>query len=300
LLAQPRAFYKSQLTSLPLHYRGKVRDIYKVDSKHFLIVASDRLSAFDVVLPTDIPEKGIILTAISNFWFKYTQDVIVNHLQLAEKNLLQAVPDVEELKCIQDRAVVASKLTMLPIEAIVRGYLAGSGWKEYKDNGAIAGIDLPEGLRIADCLPEPIYTPSTKAGIGSHDLNINFDQTVNLVGPDLAEKIRTVSLKLYEKASAYALSRGIIIADSKFEFGIDAQNRLVLADELLTPDSSRFWPLDRYQPGSHPPSYDKQFVRDYLETLPWNKVSPGPELPIEVQNETAAIYKEALQCLIKK
>jgi len=285
------------LRSLPLIYRGKVRDIYAVDAKHLLMVASDRLSAFDVVLPDPIPGKGVVLTAVSNFWFQRTRHIIPNHVQLAEKTLEEALPDPLERAPIAGRAVVVRKLKALPVEAIVRGYLIGSGWKDYQQSGAICGIRLPAGLRLADKLPEPIFTPSTKAAVGDHDENVDFARTVEILGLELAEQVRAASIQLYQEAAGYALERGIIIADTKFEFGLDEQDRLVLMDEALTPDSSRFWPADQYQPGRNPPSFDKQFVRDYLETLDWDKQAPGPVLPPEILAKTAAKYREAQQRL---
>jgi len=282
------------IQSLPLHYQGKVRDIYTVDERHFLMVASDRLSAFDVVLPTPISGKGAVLTALSNFWFHRTASVIPNHLQLAEKTLADALPDPAEREQIAERAVVVRRLKGLPVEAIVRGYLIGSGWKDYQTTGSVCGIRLPAKLQLADPLPEPIFTPSTKATLGTHDENIDFAQTTELLGENLAEQVRDVSLRLYLEAARYARQRGIIIADTKFEFGLDEDDQLVLMDEVLTPDSSRFWPADQYQPGHNPPSFDKQFVRDYLETLDWDKRPPGPELPTAIVAKTAAKYQEAL------
>ncbi len=283
-----------EIASLPLVYRGKVRDLYAVDGQHLLMVASDRLSAFDVILPTAIPGKGAVLTAVSNFWFARTRHIVPNHLQRAEKTLEQALPDPAERARVADRVVVARRLKGLPVEAIVRGYLIGSGWKDYQRDGKVCGITLPAGLRLADRLPEPIFTPSTKAALGSHDENVSFEQIAAVIGRELAEQVRETSLRLYREAADYALMRGIIIADTKFEFGLDEQERLVLMDEALTPDSSRFWPADQYQPGVNPPSFDKQFVRDYLETLDWNKQPPGPELPPEIVAHTVAKYREAL------
>ena len=283
--------------SLPLLYRGKVRDLYTIDEHHMLMVASDRLSAFDVILPTAIPGKGAVLTAVSRFWFERTRAIIPNHLDLAGKTLEQALPDPLARARVADRAVVARRLRGLPVEAIVRGYLIGSGWKDYQSSGAVCGIALPAGLRLAERLPEPIFTPSTKAALGSHDENVSFAQIAARIGPQRAEQVREVSLRLYREAAEYALERGIIIADTKFEFGLDEQDRLVLMDEVLTPDSSRFWPVDEYRPGINPPSFDKQFVRDYLETLDWNKQAPGPELPAEIVARTVAKYREALQRL---
>ncbi|HXH04463.1 MAG TPA: phosphoribosylaminoimidazolesuccinocarboxamide synthase, partial [Candidatus Competibacteraceae bacterium] len=241
----PAALLQSHLTSLPLVYRGKVRDLYEVDERHYLMVATDRLSAFDVILPTPIPGKGIVLTAVSNFWFARTRHIVPNHLDLAEKSLAQALPDPAERAQVEGRAVVARRLKALPVEAIVRGYIIGSGWKEYQQTGAICGIILPPGLRIADKLPEPIFTPSTKAAVGDHDENVSFARVVELIGRERAEEMRAVSLRLYREAADYAASRGIIIADTKFEFGLDEAGRLVLMDEIFTPDSSRFWPADQ-------------------------------------------------------
>ena len=286
-----------EIASLPLIYRGKVRDLYAVDDQHLLMVASDRLSAFDVILPTLIPGKGAVLTAVSNFWFARTRHLVPNHLQRATKTLEAALPDPAERALVADRAVVARRLKGLPVEAIVRGYLIGSGWKDYQRNGQVCGIALPTGLRLADRLPEPIFTPSTKAALGSHDENVRFEQIAAVIGADLADQVRETSLRLYREAADYALARGIIIADTKFEFGLDEQGQLVLMDEALTPDSSRFWPADQYQPGVNPPSFDKQFVRDYLETLDWNKQSPGPELPPAIVARTVAKYREALERL---
>jgi len=284
--------FDSNLTSLPLIHRGKVRDIYAVGDDHMLIVTTDRLSAFDVVLPTAIPGKGAILTSVANFWFDHFNDLIAN--QVSQMSLAQAIPDATERERVSGRAVVVKKLKALPVEAIVRGYIIGSGWKDYQANGAICGIKLPPGLQLAEQLPKAIYTPSSKATVGEHDENIDFSATVKLIGADLAQQIKEVSLKLYTQAAAYALPRGIIIADTKFEFGVDSDNRLTLIDEVLTPDSSRFWLAEAYQPGSSPQSFDKQYIRDYLETLDWNKTSPGPELPEEVVQNTSAKYNEAL------
>ncbi|HRF45972.1 MAG TPA: phosphoribosylaminoimidazolesuccinocarboxamide synthase [Candidatus Competibacteraceae bacterium] len=286
-----------EIASLPLVYRGKVRDLYAVDDQHLLMVASDRLSAFDVILPTPIPGKGAVLTAVSNFWFERTRRIVPNHLQIARKTLEQALTDPAERDCVAGRAVVARWLQGLPVEAIVRGYLIGSGWKDYQQSGMVCGIHLPDGLRLADRLPEPIFTPSTKAALGEHDENVDFGHVVTRIGEDLAEQMREISLRLYREAADYALARGIIIADTKFEFGLDEDGRLVLMDEALTPDSSRFWPADHYQPGVNPPSFDKQFVRDYLETLDWDKQPPGPELPPEIVQKTVAKYREALKRL---
>jgi len=287
--------YETNLKSLPLVARGKVRDIYAVGDDHLLIVTTDRLSAFDVVLPDPIPGKGAVLTAVSNFWFERTRGLIANHL--SEIPLASVLPDADEFAQVEGRAIIVRKLKALPVEAIVRGYLIGSGWKDYQATGAVCGIRLPPGLRMADALPEPIFTPSTKAEVGDHDENIDFARAESLLGKTLAERVRDTSLKVYAEAARYAKERGIIIADTKFEFGVDAHGELVLIDEVLTPDSSRFWPEDEYQPGSSPPSFDKQFVRDYLETLDWNKTAPGPRLPADIIERTASKYREALQRL---
>jgi phosphoribosylaminoimidazole-succinocarboxamide synthase len=287
--------YESALPSLPLRSRGKVRDLYDIDGEYYLIVTTDRLSAFDVVLPDPIPEKGRVLTHLSRFWFERLQGVIRNHL--APISLSEVLPDPRERALVATRAMVVRKLQPLPVEAVVRGYLIGSGWKDYQRTGMVCGIRLPEGLRLADRLPEPIFTPSTKAALGAHDENVSFDAIAAVIGGELAERIRTVSLRIYREAAEYALARGLIIADTKFEFGLDEQGQLVLMDEVLTPDSSRFWPADRYQPGVNPPSFDKQFVRDYLETLDWDKQPPGPELPAGIVARTAAKYREARERL---
>jgi phosphoribosylaminoimidazole-succinocarboxamide synthase len=288
--------YESKLDSLPLLNRGKVRDIYAVGDDHLLIVTTDRLSAFDVILPDPIPGKGAVLTAVSNFWFERTAGLVPNHL--ATMTLAAAVPDAAERVQVDGRAIVVKKLKALPVEAIVRGYLIGSGWKDYQATGSVCGIELPAGLQLADRLPEAIYTPSTKAAVGEHDENIDFDRTVELLGADLAAQVRDVSLEIYRSCAAYALEHGIIIADTKFEFGLDAADRLVLIDEVLTPDSSRFWPADSYAPGSSPASFDKQYIRDYLETLDWDKTPPGPELPADIIERTAEKYREAQQQLM--
>ncbi|MBV5309949.1 phosphoribosylaminoimidazolesuccinocarboxamide synthase [Chromatium okenii] len=285
------ALYESTLSSLPLLGRGKVRDLYQVGVDHLLVVASDRLSAFDVVLPQPIPSKGEVLTRVANFWFARTAHLVPNHL--AQIPVTAVITDVSELAQLGDRAVVVRRLQPLPIEAIVRGYLIGSGWKDYQRRGAVCGIALPSGLQQAQQLPEPIYTPSTKAELGSHDENVDFAQTVKLLGAELAEQVRALSVAIYTDCAAYAAERGIIIADTKFEFGLDDHGKLHLIDEVLTPDSSRFWPADQYQLGSSPPSFDKQFVRDYLETLNWDKTPPGPQLPQEIIDRTAEKYREA-------
>ncbi len=278
-------------SGLPLFQRGKVRNMYHVDDAHMLVVATDRLSAFDVVLPQPIPGKGEVLARLSGFWKRRTDFIVPN--DLCGISVDDVVTDPDERACLGDRAVVVRRLDALPVEAIVRGYLIGSGWKDYQKNGAVCGITLPEGLTQADRLREPIYTPSTKAQTGDHDENISFDRTAWLLGSDLAKQVREVSLRLYQWGAIHALAHGIIIADTKFEFGLDADGRLYLIDEVLTPDSSRFWPESQYQPGTSPPSFDKQFVRDYLETLGWDKTPPGPELPQEIIDKTAEKYREA-------
>lgn len=281
----------SHLNSLKKIYSGKVRDLYEIDDKRMLMVATDRLSAFDVILNEPIPEKGKILTAISNFWFAKLQHVVPNHLTG------DSVADVlsgDDLAQAEGRSVVAKRLKAIPVEAIVRGYLAGSGWKEYQQHGSVCGIALPAGLREADKLPEPIFTPSTKAAVGDHDENISFAQCEALIGTELANKVRDTAIALYVAAAEYAASRGIIICDTKFEFGLDEEGTLTLMDEALTPDSSRFWPADSYAPGSNPPSFDKQFVRDWLEATGWNKTPPAPAVPAEVAQKTADKYREAL------
>ncbi|ODB83193.1 phosphoribosylaminoimidazolesuccinocarboxamide synthase [Candidatus Thiodiazotropha endoloripes] len=276
---------------LKLLNRGKVRDIYEVDDQHLLIVTSDRLSAFDVVLPQPIPGKGEVLTRVANFWFQRTESLIPNHLAKLQLSDILANPD--QRNSLGDRYMIVRKLKPLPIEAIVRGYLIGSGWKDYQRNQSVCGIPLPTGLQQADRLPEAIFTPSTKADVGDHDENIDFSQTENLLGRELAAQVKETSLSIYTQAADYALSKGIIIADTKFEFGLDDDGQLHLIDEALTPDSSRFWPADSYRPGTSPVSFDKQFVRDYLETLDWDKTPPGPELPQEVIDKTAEKYREA-------
>lgn len=287
----PASVFETAITSLPLLARGKVRDIYAVDEQHMLIVTTDRLSAFDVIMPTPIPQKGVILTQVANFWFGLLQDVIPNHL--SHLTLDDLPLSAEEKTLLAGRSIIVKRLKPLPVEAIVRGYLIGSGWKDYQKTGAVCGITLPAGLQQAQILPEPIYTPSTKAGVDQHDENVDFAATVALIGEDLAEQVRAASLQLYKTAAAYAQERGIIIADTKFEFGVDEQGTLYWIDEALTPDSSRFWPADQYQVGISPPSFDKQYVRDYLETLDWDKTYPAPALPADVAEFCAAKYREA-------
>jgi phosphoribosylaminoimidazole-succinocarboxamide synthase len=291
------ALFQSDIKSLKLLNRGKVRDIYEVDADHLLIITTDRLSAFDVVLSTPIPGKGEVLTAVSNFWFDKLKHLIANQLTgIAPESV---VADSEKNQ-VTGRALVVKKLKPLPIEAIVRGYLVGSGWKEYQKSSSVCSIPLPAGLREADKLPQPLFTPSTKAEIGAHDENISFEQTEELLGKALAAQVRDVAIALYNEAADYAATKGIIIADTKFEFGLDETGRLHLIDEALTPDSSRFWPADQYAPGSTPPSFDKQYVRDWLESTGWNKQAPGPELPPEVAAKTGEKYREALTKLTVK
>jgi len=289
-----QALFQSNIKSLKLLHRGKVRDIYDVDAQRLLIVTTDRLSAFDVIMNEAIPRKGEVLTTVSNFWFEKLKSILPNQLTGDAPESVVAPDEVEQ---VRGRAIVVKKLKALPIEAIVRGYLVGSGWKEYQRDGSVCGIPLPAGLREADKLPQPLFTPSTKAAIGQHDENISFEQTVQLIGRPLAEQVRDASLALYSTAADYALTKGIIIADTKFEFGLDDAGKLYLIDEALTPDSSRFWPADQYQPGSNPPSFDKQYLRDYLETLDWNKKAPAPPLPGEVIAKTTEKYLQALQQL---
>jgi phosphoribosylaminoimidazole-succinocarboxamide synthase len=289
-----QALYESSLRSLPRLGRGKVRDIYGVGDDKMLIVVSDRLSAFDVVLPDPIPDKGRVLNEMANFWFGRLGHIVPNQLTGIDPE--SVVKGEDEKAQVRGRSVVVKKLKPLPIEAVVRGYLIGSGWKDYQKTGKICGIELPKGLKQAQKLPQPIFTPATKAESG-HDENISFAEVVKLIGKDMAEKVRDISIRLYREASEYAATKGIIIADTKFEFGTDAQGNLVLIDEALTADSSRFWPADSYQVGMSPPSFDKQYVRDYLETLDWDKSPPAPKLPAEVIAKTSQKYREALERL---
>ncbi|HEX8963596.1 MAG TPA: phosphoribosylaminoimidazolesuccinocarboxamide synthase [Rhodocyclaceae bacterium] len=284
--------FESSISSLPLIARGKVRDIYAVGEDKMLIVTSDRLSAFDVILPDPIPGKGEVLTEVADFWFGKLAHAIPSQLTGIDPE--SVVADERERAQVRGRSLVVKRLKPLPIEAVVRGYLIGSGWKDYQATGKVCGIDLPAGLKLAQQLPEAIFTPATKAEMGEHDENIDFATVENLIGADLARQVKDVSLRLYKEAAGFARVRGIIIADTKFEFGLDAQGKLHLIDEVLTPDSSRFWPADQYQVGISPPSFDKQFVRDYLETLDWNKQAPGPRLPPEIIEKTGAKYREAL------
>ena len=286
------------IKSLPLINQGKVRDIYDLGADKMLLVTTDRLSAFDVVLPTPIVDKGAVLTEIANFWFDRLKHIIPNHLTGIDPD--SVVSDPAEKAQLGHRALVVKKLKPLPVEAIVRGYLAGSGWKEYKVSGTVCGIQLPEGLQEASRLPEPVFTPSSKAGMGTHDENITLDKCAQLLGKALADKVGKVSIQLYKEAAEYALTRGIIIADTKFEFGLDDAGTLYLIDEVLTPDSSRFWPADQYVVGKNPPSFDKQYVRDWLEASGWNKKAPGPELPADVAARTSEKYREAYKQLTGK
>jgi phosphoribosylaminoimidazole-succinocarboxamide synthase len=287
------ALFESSIKSLPRIGKGKVRDIYAVGADKMLIVASDRLSAFDVVLPDPIPDKGRVLNQMANFWFEKLGHVVPNQLTGIDP---ETVVKPEERTQVKGRSVVVKKLKPLPIEAVVRGYIIGSGWKDYQKTGSVCGIELPKGLQQAQKLPQPIFTPATKAESG-HDENISFEEVVKLIGKPLAEKVREVSIRLYQEASDYAAAKGIIIADTKFEFGLDEKNNLVLIDEVLTADSSRFWPADSYKVGISPPSYDKQYVRDYLETLTWDKTPPAPKLPPDVISRTSQKYRDALERL---
>ncbi len=291
----PTVLHTSDLPGLALLHRGKVRDVYELPNKRLLMVATDRLSAFDVVLPDPIPGKGEMLCQISNFWFDKTAHLMPNHL--THEDVATVLPAGVDASLYLRRSVVTKRLRPVPVEAIARGYLIGSGWKDYQRTGAVCGIRLPDGLRQAEQLPEPIFTPSTKAAVGDHDQNVDFDQVVHLIGADLAEQVRSATLAIYKFAAAYALGRGILIADTKLEFGLDENGLLHVMDEMLTPDSSRFWPADQYEVGISPPSYDKQFVRDYLETLDWDKTAPGPRVPAEVIEGTRRKYAEALERL---
>ena len=290
-----KAYHAGLVTQYPLIHQGKVRDSFAIDDRHMLIVASDRLSAFDVVMSDPIPGKGEILTRIANFWFERTQHIVPNHL--SGISVEEVIDDPQVLEVLRHRSVVVKRLKPLPLEAIVRGYIIGSGWKDYLETGAVCGIRLPAGLHQADKLPEVIFTPSNKAGAGQHDINIDFEAIRNLIGASLAEQVRDRSIGIYRFAVEHAAARGIIIADTKFEFGLDEDGQLRIMDEVLTPDSSRFWPEESYQPGTSPPSYDKQFVRDYLETLDWDKTPPPPPIPAEIIEATAAKYREAFERL---
>jgi phosphoribosylaminoimidazole-succinocarboxamide synthase len=284
--------HRTALSGLKRINEGKVRDIYEVDAGRMLIVTTDRMSAFDVVLPDPIPDKGRVLNEISNFWFGKTAHIIPNHLTGAP--LSSVVKDPAELAMLEGRAVIVKRLQALPIEAVVRGYLIGSGWKDYQATGSVCGIALPPGLQQAERLPEPLFTPATKAALGDHDENISFAQAERLIGASLAAQVRDTAVALYKFAAEHALKRGIIVADTKFEFGVDEAGRLTLIDEVCTPDSSRFWPADTYRPGISPPSFDKQFLRDYLETLDWNKKAHGPKLPPDIIARLSEKYRDAL------
>ena len=296
-MSNPKPLHETSLKSLKFLHRGKVRDLYEIDADRMLIIQTDRLSAFDVILPNPIPGKGHVLTAMSNFWFGKLGHVVPNHLTGIDPQ--SVVKGEEEKAQVRDRAIVVKKLKPLPVEAVVRGYLIGSGWKDYQATGMVCGIRLPKGLQQAQKLPEPIFTPATKAESG-HDENISFERMCEIVGRDIGQKVKEISLRLYTEASEYAATRGIIIADTKFEFGLNDKHEVVLIDEVLTADSSRFWPADQYRVGTSPPSYDKQFVRDYLETLDWDKTPPGPKLPADVIARTSAKYREALEKLTGK
>ncbi|HNH35862.1 MAG TPA: phosphoribosylaminoimidazolesuccinocarboxamide synthase [Rhodocyclaceae bacterium] len=287
--------FETSIQSLPLLGRGKVRDIYAVGEDKLLIVTTDRLSAFDVILPDPVPGKGEVLTAVANFWFGKLSHIVANHLTGIDPE--SVVQGEDEKAQVRRRSMVVRRLKPLPIEAVARGYLIGSGWKDYQSTGRVCGIALPAGLAMAQQLPEPIFTPATKAEAGDHDENIDFATVAGLIGEDLANRVREKTLRLYKEAAAFARVHGIIIADTKLEFGLDADGRLTLIDEILTPDSSRFWPADQYKVGISPPSFDKQFVRDYLETLDWDKKAPGPRLPAEILEKTTAKYREALHRL---
>lgn len=287
--------FKSKVSNLNLLARGKVRDIYDIDDNYLMIVATDRLSAYDVVMPNPVPGKGIILTQLSNFWFRMMEDIIPNHLtNLKIDSFIENKKETEQLK---ERSIIVKKLKPLPIESVVRGYIIGSGWSDYKKNKKICGIELPDNLQKAQKLPQIIFTPATKANSGDHDENINYQKTESIIGENLASKVKEISIKIYKRASIYARSKGIIIADTKFEFGQDSNGTLYLIDEILTPDSSRFWPEETYKVGESPASYDKQYLRDYLETLSWNKVAPAPELPKDIIVNTLNKYREAKDSL---
>lgn len=284
----------AELKNLELVARGKVRDIYAVDSDHLLIVTTDRMSAFDVVLPNPIPGKGEVLTQLSEFWFEKTQSIVKNHMT-DDLDLVDLLDSPDQLDYFSKRSMIVKRLSPLPIEAVVRGYLIGSGWKDYQATGSVCGIELEEGLQMAQKLPEPIYTPATKAEVGEHDENISYEKTVDLIGEELASRVKQIAIDIYNFGVNHAKEKGIIIADTKFEFGLDGDGELYLIDEVLTPDSSRFWAIENYELGSSPPSFDKQYLRDYLETLDWDKTAPGPELPQEVIDNTASKYKNAFK-----
>lgn len=289
------AIIETSIKSLPLLQRGKVRDVYAVGEDHLLMIASDRLSAFDVVLPEPLPGKGKILTQVALFWFEQMADVVPNHL--SDLTLSEVLPDAQEYAQAEDRSMVVKRLKPLPVEAVVRGYLIGSGWKDYQQTGSVCGVDLPANMQIAQQIDPSIFTPATKADVGDHDINISFTEMTDIIGTELAEQVKSISQTIYHRASVYCKQRGIILADTKFEFGLDKDGTLTLMDEILTPDSSRFWNAATYKQGQNPESYDKQFVRDYLETLDWDKTPPGPMLPEDIKSRTLGRYKEALQVL---
>ena len=292
---QSSAIFETNIENLELIARGKVRDIYRIDDKHMLIVTTDRLSAFDVVFSQPIPNKGELLTQVSNFWFEKSSSMITNHL--SDLNLRDYV-SAKDYDLLAPRSIIVKRLKTLPVEAIVRGYVIGSGWKDYQASGQICGIQLPQNLQQAEKLAEPIFTPSSKAAVGDHDINVSFEATVNLIGENKAKQIKQIAINLYTMAADYAASRGIIIADTKFEFGLDENDQIILIDEILTPDSSRYWPADQYQVGISPPSYDKQFLRDYLETLDWDKSPPAPQVPAEIIEKMRGKYQEVHDILL--
>jgi len=292
----PSALFESKLSGLNRISQGKVRDMYAIDDNYLLIVTSDRLSAFDVVLPDPIPGKGAVLNELTDFWMEKTRDLVANHM--TDLTLESVITDADERVSIAGRGTIVKRLKPLPVEAVVRGYLIGSGWKDYQATGAVCGIALPPGLQLAEKLPKPIFTPATKAEIGAHDENISYADVETLIGAELAAQVRSLSLEIYSRGAAHAAKRGIIVADTKFEFGLDDDGKLHLIDEVLTPDSSRFWPADKYAIGSSPPSFDKQFVRDYLETLDWDKTAPGPALPDAIAHKTAEKYRQAADLLM--
>jgi phosphoribosylaminoimidazole-succinocarboxamide synthase len=287
--------FESSIPNLDLIARGKVRDMYAIDDQHLLIVTTDRLSAYDVILPDPVPGKGEVLTQISNFWFRMMEDIVPNHL--TNRALDSVISDPTLLDELALRSIIVKRLEPLPVEAVVRGYLIGSGWRDYQRTGTVCGISLPAGLQQAAQLPQPIFTPASKALAGDHDENIDMRQTEALIGAELAERVRYLTLQIYERAARYASQRGVIIADTKFEFGLDGDGQLHIIDEILTPDSSRFWPADSYRTGESPLSFDKQFVRDYLDTLEWDQTAPGPALPVDVLRQTGDKYREALRIL---
>ncbi|MDA0679474.1 MAG: phosphoribosylaminoimidazolesuccinocarboxamide synthase [Proteobacteria bacterium] len=294
-MKNPEAIFETTIPGLEMIARGKVRDIYSVDDEHLLIITTDRLSAYDVVMPDPVPGKGEVLTTLSNFWFVMMEDLIPNHL--TRRSLSSVIDDDKIVALLESRSMVVRRLKPLPIEAVVRGYLIGSGWNDYRATGAVCGIDLPDGLKQASRLPETIFTPATKADAGDHDENVSFERVANMIGNELATQVRDIAIRIYERAAGYALDRGIIIADTKFEFGQDSAGKLYIIDEVLTPDSSRFWPSAEYEVGTSPPSFDKQYVRDYLETLDWGKTAPAPKLPDEVLRRTGEKYREAMEIL---